>query len=46
MNIAIVDDEPVFLKRLHNKLRDMKGAVQYESIYTCTDMADTFNQAV
>jgi DNA-binding LytR/AlgR family response regulator len=24
MNIAIVDDEPVFLKRLHNRLRDMK----------------------
>lgn len=24
MNIAICDDEPVFLKRLHNKIRDMK----------------------
>lgn len=24
MNIAIVDDEPVFLKQLHNRLREMK----------------------
>jgi len=23
MNIAIVDDEPVFLKQLHNRLREM-----------------------
>ena len=24
MNIAIVDDEPIFLKQLHNRLREMK----------------------